>query len=190
MHTFLIFLSVVLTLGAIIPYMRDIRQGDSKPNIVSWITWTLLTGIATIAELVAHSNVAAILTGAAMLETLSIVLLGLKYGYVKYTKFDVVCQVGALFGFVLWWLFNSPAVAVIAAVTIDLIGELPTIKHAWMKSGEETWLTYGMSGLGAICTIFALTEYNWTSLTYAVYIVGINFLLAGIILGRSRLVTP
>jgi len=67
--------SVVLTLAAVLPYLRDILRRTTKPNLVSWITWTLLTGVATIAELAAGEYVAAIFTGAATLEVLAVVVL-------------------------------------------------------------------------------------------------------------------
>jgi hypothetical protein len=186
MKSFFLAISVLVTLVAVLPYLKDIVKGTTKPNLVSWITWTLLTGVATIAELVAGEQVAAIFTGAACLETLAVVLFGLNKGFVKYTAFDVWCQIGALTGFVLWWLFNSPAVAVMAAVTIDLIGALPTVRHSWLAPGEETWQTYALSGLGGFFALLALTTYNWTSLPYAVYIVLINVLMTLVIIGRKH----
>ncbi len=186
MKELFLILSVLVTVGSVIPYIRDILRGTTKPNIVSWITWTLLTGVATVAEFVAGEYTTALFTGAAVLETGIVVLLGLKYGYVKYTRFDVVCQVGALTGFVFWYLFNSPVAAVVASVTIDFIGALPTIKHSWISPGEETWSTYALAGLGGLLAIFALSSYNWISLPYAIYIVAINVLLSGVLIVRGQ----
>jgi hypothetical protein len=179
-------LSVVVTLASILPYLRDIMRGTTKPNLVSWLTWTLLTTVATAAEWAAGEYTAALFTGAASLETLSVVILGLKKGHVSYTRFDMWCQAGALAGLVLWWLFDSPAVAVMAAVSIDFIGGLPTFRHSWLAPGEETWQTYALSGLGGVFALLALSSYNWISLPYAVYIVAASFLIAGIIIFRRR----
>ncbi|MDB5169817.1 MAG: hypothetical protein JWN82_213 [Candidatus Saccharibacteria bacterium] len=186
MQTFWLILATVVTVGSVIPYARDILKGSSRPNIVSWITWTLLTGIATAAAINAGEYTTAIFTGSAVLETAIIVVLGLRYGYVKYTRFDVVCQVSAIVGIVLWQLFDSPTAGVLASVTIDFIGALPTIRHSWKMPSEETWSTYALAGLGGIFAIFALTSYNWVSLTYAVYIVIINMLLSAIIIYKMR----
>lgn len=181
-----LILSVVVTIGSVIPYIRDIISGTTRPNIVSWITWTLLTAVATVAELSAHEYITAIFTASAVIETGLIVILGLKYGYVKYTSFDYFCQIGALVGFVLWYVFNSPVAAIIAAITIDFIGALPTVKHSWISPGEETWPTYALASLGGALALFALSSYNWTSLTYAVYIVLINIILSYIIISRNK----
>jgi len=179
-------IATVLTLVSVIPYAKDILKGTTKPNLVSWITWTLLTGVATAAELAAHQYVTAIFTATAVIETGAIVVLGLRYGYVKYTSFDVFCQIGAIVGLIIWLIFDSPTAAVIAMVSIDLIGALPSIRHSWISPEEETWLTFGICCVGGIFAVMALAEYNWISLSYPVYIVLINFTFAAIILGRTK----
>lgn len=186
MKTIFLILATMITVGSVIPYARDILRGSTKPNIVSWITWTLLTAIATAAEVTAHQYVTAIFTSAAALETGLVVVLGLRYGYVKYTRFDAVCQASAVIGIFLWQFFDSPAIGVLASVTIDLIGALPTLRHSWQKPGEETWSTYALAGLGAAFAIAALSEYNWVSLPYAVYLITINLLTAIIIINRGH----
>ena len=182
-------LATVVTLCSVLPYLRDILKGTTKPNLVSWITWTLLTGIATAAEIAAHEYVAAIFTGSAVLETASVVVLGLKHGYVKYTMFDVVCQIAAIVGIVLWQVFNSPTIGVIGSVAIDFIGALPTFRHSWLNPHEETWAAFALAALGGAFAIAALSDYNWVNLPYAVYIVTVNVVLVYIIIYRGKHVT-
>lgn len=184
---FLVIASLITVIG-VLPYAWDIIKGKSKPNIVSWMTWTLLTGIATAAAIAGHEYVAAIFTTSAVIATGIIVVLGLKYGYVKYTYFDYLCQLGAVVGIILWQIFDSPTIGVLASVTIDFIGALPTVRHSWQKPSEETWITYAMSGVGGIFAILALDTYNLISLPYAVYIVLINILLTFILLYRAKIV--
>ncbi len=180
----------LLTIVSVVPYLIDIVKGKTKPNLVSWITWTLLTGIATAAELSAGEWVTAIFTGAAAIETASVVVFGLaKKAYVKYTRFDVVCQIAAIVGIVVWQLFDSPAIGVISAVVIDLIGALPTVRHAWQKPSEETWATYAMCFVGAAFGILALDSYNWVSFPYPLYIVLINLVTFAVILHRRKVIT-
>jgi hypothetical protein len=99
-----------------------------------------------------------------------------------------VCQIGAIVGIVLWQLFDSPAIGVVASIIIDFIGALPTIRHSWKQPGEETWSSYALSGIGGILAVFALETYNWVSLPYAVYIVLINMVLAYILITRGKTV--
>ena len=186
MHNIYLLIASVITVGSVIPYLIDIIKGKTKPNIVSWTTWTLLTAIATFAEFTAKEYTTAIFTTSTIIATSLVVALGLNYGYAKYSTFDFICQIGALTGLVLWWFFDSPALAVIASVTIDFIGALPTIRHSWLQPGEETWVTYALCSIAATFAILALTSFNWISLSYQIYIALINFLLFIIILVQSK----
>ena len=69
MKNLLLVAASVITVASVIPYLRDILRGTTKTNIVSWLTWTILTVIATIAEIVAHEYTTAIFTSSAVAET-------------------------------------------------------------------------------------------------------------------------
>lgn len=190
MKTVFLALSVILMLWSIVPYARDILRGTTKPNIVTWSTWTLLSGIAAAAQLAAHENIAAIFTIAATIETGVIVLLGLRHGYVKYTRFDVICQIAAVVGIILWQVFDSPLIGVAGAVAIDFVGALPTLRHAWQRPWEETPSSFALAALGGLCAVAALTTYTWVSMTYAVYIALIDGTIFTTILVRGRVAVP
>jgi hypothetical protein len=118
----------------------------------------------------------------------AVVVLGLKYGDKEFELLDIACQVAALVGLVLWFIFNSPAIAVIAAIVIDLVGALPTIKHAWQKPAEETWITFMLSGTGAFFAVMAATSTKITAIAGPIYLVAFNFLITGVLLWRHKIV--
>jgi hypothetical protein len=115
--------------------------------------------------------------------------LGIRYGFVKYSIFDVISQIGALIGFALWWLFNSPGLAVVAVVLIDLIGALPTVRHSWISPSEETWEAFGVAGASGLFAVLALSSFDWVTLPYPAYIMLINAIIAVTIIYRRRIVT-
>lgn len=195
MKDIFLVIATIITTGSVIPYVRDILKGNTKPNLVSWITWTLLTGIATSAEIAAHEYVAAIFTGSAVVGTALVAIVGLfKRAYVRYTRFDVICQIGAVIGIILWQIFNSPAIGVIASVVIDFIGVLPTLRHSYEEPYEETWQTYALAGVGGLFGFLALNTYNLVSVPYALYIILINIVLSMFIIQarkvRERRILP
>lgn len=185
MKTAFLVIGSLITIASVVPYLIDIARGKTKPNLVSWITWTLLTAIATVAEFSAGEYFTAIFTAAAVVETGSVVVFGLaKKAYVRYETFDVVCQIAALVGIVLWQVFDSPLIGILGAVIIDFIGALPTVRHAWQKPFEETWQTYALCFIGAIFGLLALSSFTWASLAYPLYLALINFLTVSVILLR------
>ena len=183
MKTAFLIASALIMFASVVPYVRDMVRGRTRPNLVSWITWTMLTAIITAAELAAHEYTAAIFSASATVETTVIVVMGLRYGFVKYSRFDFVCQLGALAGIVLWRLFDSPAAAIVALVIVDSIGALPTVRHAWLRPREETISTYVLAALSGGLAIGALSTYTWSSLIYAVYIVVIDLVIVTAIIG-------
>ncbi|MDD3035582.1 MAG: hypothetical protein PHO93_01550 [Candidatus Saccharimonadaceae bacterium] len=181
---FLIILSGVFTVIAAIPYIIEIIRGVTKPRFASWIIWNILVDISCAAALVEHQYPTALLLFAASVETLAVVVLGWRHGDKKFEKLDAVCLTGALIGVVLWAIFNSPAIAVIATVAIDLVSGAPTLLHSWKRPGEETWQTFLLSGLGAICTLLVINSWLVTAIAYPLYLVTFNFSTTVIILTR------
>jgi hypothetical protein len=180
---FLIVASALIALSGFI-YARGIVRGTTKPDIASWITWALITSIATAAEFASGATYTAIFTGVNALGLIIIVFLGLRYGIAKYSRFDIVCQSTALIGFILWWVLNDPIIAIIASVSIDFTGSLPTIRHSWLRPQEESWAAYVISALGSAFSIASLSSYSLASLAYPVYIMLICALIAMVIVVR------
>lgn len=187
MKTILIIASSLLTVAAILPYLNDIFKKKTKPRVVSWFTWSILAAIASAASFSDKQYAAGILSLCGFVECMSVVVLGLKYGDRHFAKFDLGCQIGAIIGLALWFIYNSPAIAVIAAISIDFIGSLPTLKHAWEKPEEETWITFMLSGLGASLTVMAANNNKITAVANPLYLVLINAIFTVILLSGHKI---
>jgi hypothetical protein len=176
----LLIISAGLTVLATLPYLIDVVHKKTKPRIVSWFNWALLGGIAGAAAIAARQYPAATVSLAASLECMLVVLFGLKLGDHKFEFFDIACQAGAIFGLVLWIIFNSPLIAIIASVVIDLIVSLPTLKHVWQKPHEETAALFILSASGAAFALAAVHHPRISGLIVPVYLVVINLLMFGL----------
>jgi len=182
MTDILLTLSTIITVGAIIPYVSDILKSKTKPNVVSWFTWTLLFVLSSAAAFVAHQYPSAILSGSAALECLIVVILGLWAGEYKYSWFDGICQLGTGIGFGAWLIFNSPLIAILMSIFIDLVGSLPTIRHGWLAPYEETWITFALSGFGALLALAAVRQVSFIAVVMPIWLVLINIILTSTIL--------
>lgn len=186
-RTLLIILSGLFTVIAFIPYLVGVVKGKTKPRVVSWFIWSLLTGIGLVAALVEGQYATALLLSLATLGTLSIVILGIKFGDRKIENLDIVCLAGAAVGIIMWQVSGVPAVGVIAAIGVDFIGGVPTLIHAWKKPSEEAWITFLMSSIGSAFTLMALTDWRVTAFAFPLYLVLINLATAVIILLMRRI---
>lgn len=186
MRTILGWLAPLLSMLSVVPYLIDIIKQKTKPNIVSWITWASLTGVATAAAFAADEPKSAFLTLGSTIGSFAVVVLGLKYGIAKFSRFDALCQAGAIIGLILWLVFNSPLIAIIAAVTIDFIAVLPTLRHSWLEPGEETWQTFAICVVASIFTVIAITDYSVEGLLYPAYLLIANALIVVAVIYRRK----
>jgi hypothetical protein len=168
------------------PYIIDVFKRKTRPNIVSWFTWTLLNSIAMAAAFTAHESRTGILMAGTTFATLSVVICGLKYGIAKLSLFDGLCQAGAAVGLALWLVFDSPTVAMIAAVSISFIAALPTIRHAWLKPNEETWQTFALGTLSPTLVIVSLSNPTFDGLLMPIFLVWVNVTIASTTLYRRQ----
>jgi hypothetical protein len=172
---------------SVTPYIIDTVKGKTRPNIVSWFTWSLLAGVATAAAFAAGAPRTALLLLGETTGTFLVAALGLKYGYAKLSLFDGLCQVGAIAGLVLWLVFNSPTVATLAVIVIDVLAALPTLKHSWLDPQEETWQTYMLVVIASVLTIIALPQYSINSALFPFYyLLGNGGLMALVVYRRIR----
>jgi hypothetical protein len=174
----------LLAIVAAIPYIIDIVRGHTKPNVISWATWTVLLSISTAAAFSAHEPRTALLTMGDLLSTGSIAILGLKFGIAKMSWLDAFCMIAIVVTFTLWLIFDSPAMAVIGAIIIDFIAFVPTIHHAWADPQEETWQAYSVTCVAASFTLISLTHYNVVSLSFPTYLLTVDAGLVAIIIAR------
>jgi hypothetical protein len=187
MQTVFIVISSVLTLSAGVPYLRDILRRKTKPRVVTWFVWSALTGLAAAASFSVHQYASAVVTLSESIETMTVVIVGVIIAAdLAIEVFDIVCLCGAIVGLVLWWAFDSPSIAVLASVTIDLIGSLPTVKHMWQKPLEETWLTFALSSLSGLCALIAATSIAVTAIASPIDILFVNGVFVAIILVRRK----
>jgi hypothetical protein len=190
MKTALIVISSILAIVNILPYIRDVYRKKNKPRIVSWLTWSLLTGIASAASFSDRQYASGILLLLSSLETLSVVILGWRFGVREFDFFDAACQAAAVVGLVLWLIFNSPSIAIIATISIDIAASLPTLRHAWRKPFEETAITFFLGSLAALFTFMAAKNFKITAVAFPIYLVLMNFLISAVIYTRQHNLKP
>lgn len=172
-----------------VPYIINTVRGKTKPNIVTWLTWTLLNGINAIAALSDGAMQTAIFSGAAFTITGSIVAFGFRQGVKRYTKFDATCQAAALLGIGIWLLTKQPALAVLIVLLVDFAGGLPTLRHAFRAPHEETLATFVLSAIGTSLVVASLTSHTFVATAMPLYIFCFDLTLTTVIFTRRKRLT-
>jgi hypothetical protein len=188
MRTVFIVISTILTTASVVPYIIDTFKRRTKPRLVSWFTWALLAAISAVASFSDHQYPAAILSLFGVAQCGAVFILGLLYeGERGISRFDIGCQIAAFAGLGLWAVFNTPALAIWAVIAIDMVGSLPTLRHAWRKPEEETLSTFLLSGTAPVFTVFAATSFQVTSVANPIWLILINYsIVLTILVSRRR----
>lgn len=169
--------AAILAFVGLIPYIRSILRGETKPNRASWFIW-LIINCSLVASY--HSSGATTtiwLNLAYVITTSTIFILSLKYGVGGYTKLDISCLVGAGAGLYLWWLTKNPLTALYLNVFVDALGFIPTIKKAYLQPKTENKLSWNISTLSNALNVTALTSWQFKIALFPVY----NFIFNAIV---------
>ena len=170
MRDLLTFAAGIVLLIAPIPYIIDILRNRTHPNIVTWVTWTLINVINTAAAFSAGAWQTGVYGLAATIATATIAVLGIWHGANKYTAFDIICQGVALMGIPIWLLTRQPALAIAIELCVDFAGGLPTLRHARKAPGEETLRTFVLSALAGLLLLLSLHVYSFVAVAMPAYI--------------------
>lgn len=179
-------ISGIITIAAVLPYLIDVIKNKTKPRIVSWSLWTLLTGISCAAAISEGEYFTAAMLGSSSFITLLVTIVGWKKGDKKISNFDKVCFIVAILGLILWQVLGSTSVAILISILVDFTACVPTLVHSWKNPNEETWTTFALSGLAATLTIFTISEWNVAAAAFPVYLLVINLIVSGVIIFRKR----
>ena len=193
MRTLLSVLGSLIAAAGTAPYILETIRGNTKPRIVTWLTWALLTGVAGAASLSAGHLGGAVFALLGTVATGSVVVAGLRYGDRSFTTLDLACLAGVLLGLLLWLSLDNPIFAVWAAILIDFVGLAPTLVHAWKQPTAETASTFLCVGVGGLITSAAIASggsFSVAALGYPLYAAVSMGSVAAIIVIRRKSVTP
>lgn len=182
MRNALAIISGLISVVASLPYILDTFRGKTRPNIVTWLTWGSLSAITSFAVLSDHAVQTAIFAGAMALSSFTIALVGLRYGLKRYTLFDIICQILAIIGIILWQVTSQPGLAVLFVIISGLVGALPTYRHIWLQPKEETLPTFVAYFIAELIAITSLANFRFVASGYPIYMALSSVSLIGLIL--------
>jgi hypothetical protein len=184
-------ISVVLAFVGYVPYLRDTFTGITKPHIVSWFTWALVSFIAFGLQLSDGAGAGAFTNFSMGVICLVVGIRGLQNGTKDIKKQDLIALGLAIISIILWLVVKQPVLSIILVVMIDLFSFVPTIIKSWEKPWQETLFTWLVGTVRHIFTIFSLANISIITILYPLYSLIINSLFCTLLIFRRKaLVKP
>lgn len=183
------YLSFVLGILALVPYIRDVLRGTTKPERISWLIWSVIGCIAFFSQWAKGASYSLFMPASFTLGNAIIFLLSFKYGYSNKLRLrDILALCALAISLVLWYLTREPAIALGIVILIDFIGGVLTIMKSYENPGTETVSFWILSLISAVLSVLAVGQLNAILLAFPLFIVyQTSAVTIAIKLGKRRL---
>ncbi len=179
-------LTVVMAFIGYVPYLKDTFAGRTKPHVVSWFLWTLVSFIAFGLQWSKGGGAGSYANFAMGIISLVLFAYSFKNGTKEIKKVDVVSLILAILAIFLWLAVNQPVWSIILVVVIDALSFTPTFIKSWNKPWEETMFTWILSTLRQGLVLLSLKEVNLVTAMFPVYALLANTLFCILLITRRR----
>lgn len=147
-----------LVVVAVIPYIRAIVRGKTKPSKASWVVWTLLSTI-TAAGMFQAGTINYQIPIVALGDS-AILVLAFKYGTPGWRPVERWSLVAGMASIALWVATQDPLWAIVISLSTNFVGALPTFTKLWSEPGSEDPTAWSIVTVSAILQTIAVSE--WT----------------------------
>lgn len=174
---------------SLLPYLRAIVRGTTRPNAVSFGVWTALSVIDVIAMYAGAGlgwPLVLPLVGTAGMAIITAFAIG-GYGYSASTRLDMTCLVLGLAGIVLWQTTGEPALALALSIAASLAAAIPTVIKTYRAPHTEYAPAWLMVTVASLLSILSVTTYDFTNLAYAGYMFAETAIIGVLALRTSQL---
>lgn len=158
-------------------YTYSILKGKTRPHRLSWWTWTALSVVIWISYYEGGARTTLWVPLSETIGPFIVAILSIKYGQKEWGILDVRCLLGILITLLLWWIFNSPFIALVCALCVDLIAAIPTIKKSFFDPAGEDRLAWILFTVANFLNIFAAEKFDLKILIHPIYFCIIGFLI-------------
>ena len=177
MKEYLGLLAGILALIGHAPYLVSVIRGKTTPHPLTWLSWSIVTTITFMGQLVKGGGYGTLATGLSGLFTIFIFFYSLKYGFQHVRHQDTYFFLASLTGVIIWILTHEPTYAVIIAVSVDIIAFIPTLRKTWHKPSSEIPILYATNIAKHFLILLALGAYNIATTLHSIVMLFTNTLM-------------
>ncbi len=180
-------LSGVATVLAIVPYVRDVLRGTTRPHRGSWLIWTVLSVVALASQLADGASWSIVMVLAQTGITGLVFVLSIWRGVGGVSRSDLMIIAVAGLGVVAWAVSSTPVIATASTIFADMLGIALMTPKTWRDPRSETFSTYVLGCVSGILSALAVGELDVSLLLFPIWIAVASAVIATTIaVRRSR----
>lgn len=176
MFQYIVLIGAFVQLVGIFFYIRATVRGETKPNRVTWLMWSvapLIGSVAAFSDGVRWAALPVFMSGFAPLLVFIASFVNPK-SYWKLEKFDYICGALSVLALILWGITKEPLIAIIFSIASDGFAAVPTIIKSWKHPDSESVEAYTTGLFNSLTSFFALRTFGISELAFPIYLVLVN----------------
>ncbi len=172
---------------SVVPYIRDMIKGRTRPNIISWSIWLFLNLIAVFAQFASGASWSILILIVIIFNISLVLFLAVRgFGYRKYGKVDFVCLAMAFLAIILWQVSDKPELAIAMSILADFFALVPTVVKVFHEPFSEYLPAWIMNVSAAVFAGFSTNIINFSNLAFPIYYFITDVLVVGLIYFRQK----
>jgi hypothetical protein len=188
MLEYLVFVAALGSLIAASVYIRSMFRGQTKPNRITWLMWTIAPLVATAASVsngVGWAAIPVFISGFSPLLVFTASFFS-KKAYWKLSTFDYLCGILSGLAVALWLQTNNPNLAIVFAIISDSLAAVPTITKAWHNPETESAWPFIIGTFSPLTSFLAAMTWTFSELAFPTYLIAINAFILFFIARKSN----
>lgn len=183
-------LSGIATFFSYFIYFRSIIKWESKPHVISWFIWWLISFVIFSIQIYDNAWIWAFNIWFVAFLCFLIALISLKKWSTKINRADYISLAFWVLSIILWIFSNNPFFSVILLILVDIFWFIPTILKSIKKPFEETEVAYFLAWGWYLMSIFAMENISFLTVWFVIVSCFFNLFLASIIFFRKKALKP
>ncbi len=167
----ILFLSVLLSVGAYGEYYRDAASARIAPNRWSWLIWSATTGMEVITFHAVSGDL--VTTFVFIASTLACILITIliwrRANWAAPTLTELICVGASMLALIVWLVFKEQWWAHLVMIAAVPISFFPTYRSAWNDYSREdcpSWALWTIADLLALAYVL-MRHHSLQELPYA-----------------------
>jgi hypothetical protein len=183
----LVLVSALLTASCVLPYLRDIRRGCTRPQRASWFAFSTLSIIAAISQFAGGPGPGAWLAAGSAAGFSTVFAFSIRTGVGGFSRADRLTLLVATVAVLASVLTSTPLLALLGVIVAEIAAVVLTVRKTVDDPTSETastWVLDGAAGVAAIAAVHHFTDLN--ELLYPIHHVLANLaVVVAIVAARS-----
>ncbi|MEK6646332.1 MAG: hypothetical protein AABY84_06645 [Candidatus Firestonebacteria bacterium] len=170
---YIVIIGAVVQLVGIVSYIKETLKGNTKPDKVTWLLWSVAPLIAAFAGFIDGVRWAVLPVFISGFGPLLVFIASFinKNAYWKLEKFDYLCGFCSVLALVLWGITKEPVVAIVFAIASDGLAAVPTLIKSWKYPETETVDVYTTGLFGALTSFTVIKMWSFAEIAFPIYLV-------------------